>query len=287
MNISQEQMTRFNERIIDLFKSTPEHKRHYSDLSALKNRIEKDLYQWLIESKNTDDRIEYPTKKFKAILKTKTYTKNVCDDKTTAFRALVRFVWNLFDGDYYASEYLRDLQSMGNVPGSQLLAQMVAGSAIWPNQAVINKLQGNKPCITAARNHFCYVRDVKVKKNSILPNRTFNINGTTYKIKADDNTQANLLLKKAILSSWGLPEQCTSLFINFTACHVWDETKKPEFYLNLNNLILVPNVFAGLTDHSDLIKEIIRYKSQLPGPDGNTQSMSKIANTIYTGLKWR
>lgn len=203
----------------------------------------------------------------------------------------MKFVWQKFDGDYCASQYLVKLSQKTFDSALPMLVQMVAGTALWPDPKTINNIQGQQNnYITSPRHGVIYVRNVTQKKGLDLRDSNHCYDGKSYStpVKADDNSQANTWLKKAILQMWELPTQCTPLFVNFTACHIWDSPDKVDYYLNLKNLILVPNVFAGLTDHHRSIMDILRYKSGLPNPKNNkSQALNTQEKTINQNLTWR
>ena len=86
-------------------------------------------------------------------------------------------------------------------------------------------------------------------------------------IVADDNTYANLYIKKAIIESFRLKygvgiflSSATKLFKDYEACHVWDKPTDRRYYASIANLVLVPRALAQLTDHNDAVKKLLRYE---------------------------
>ena len=110
-------------------------------------------------------------------------------------------------------------------------------------------------------------------------------------IKLDDNTSANIAIKRAVLkgmtSSYGIPGKSQLLFGGFETCHIWDKTAYDEkYYSSLPNLVLIPRAIAGLTDHCDAVKDLLKYRSYdlfgaIPGLPVPARP------SFYTKIIWR
>lgn len=73
-------------------------------------------------------------------------------------------------------------------------------------------------------------------------------------IYIDDNTYANVAIKKAIGREIH--------FENFHACHIWPGTVYDERYYSLiPNLVLIPKIIAGLSDHYKEVIDVLKYRS--------------------------
>jgi len=71
----------------------------------------------------------------------------------------------------------------------------------------------------------------------------------------DDNTLANKYLKVAI----GV---LGSKLVGFETCHIWPSTcYDPLDHTTIANLVLIPRALASLSDHSDSISAILKYRA--------------------------
>ncbi len=110
-------------------------------------------------------------------------------------------------------------------------------------------------------------------------------------ITLDDNTKANYAIKKAVLEGlkkYGIHNADIGIFKGFEACHIWADTcYNPRYHTSVANLVLIPREIAGLTDHCDAVKELLKYESFKRfgfKPDGeNTPNEPK----NYDKLTWR
>lgn len=73
-------------------------------------------------------------------------------------------------------------------------------------------------------------------------------------IRIDDNTYANVAIKKAISGSID--------FKNYMVCHIWPGTTYDERYHTLlANLVLIPRVLANLSDYFNAVIDVLKYRS--------------------------
>lgn len=73
-------------------------------------------------------------------------------------------------------------------------------------------------------------------------------------IRLDDNTYANVAIKKAISKSIE--------FKNYTVCHIWPGTTYDERYHTLlANLVLLPRILANLSDHFNIVIDVLKYRA--------------------------
>lgn len=73
-------------------------------------------------------------------------------------------------------------------------------------------------------------------------------------IRIDDNTYANRALKEAV---------CKSVkFENYEVCHIWPYTTYDERYHTLlQNLVMIPRLLAGLSDHYEEVVNVLKYRA--------------------------
>lgn len=73
-------------------------------------------------------------------------------------------------------------------------------------------------------------------------------------IRIDDNTYANIAIKKSISGSIE--------FKNYMVCHIWPGTTYDERYHTLlANLVLIPRILANLSDHFNKVIDVLKYRS--------------------------
>ncbi|MCM1153564.1 MAG: hypothetical protein NC328_07930 [Muribaculum sp.] len=73
-------------------------------------------------------------------------------------------------------------------------------------------------------------------------------------IKIDDNTYANVAIKKAISKD--------VKFEDFEVCHIWPGTTYDEHYHTLlQNLVMLPRALAALSDHMEDVISVLKYRA--------------------------
>lgn len=162
-----------------------------------------------------------------------------------------------------------------NIDNFDLLAcQLVAQSAIFCSQEVFNKIKEGKLGSNENKKnvkkdekneegawfHHLYRRITPEERKNLSKRRPIE-NGITL----DDNTYANLAIKKAVLQDlkkYGIHGNNTKVFKDFWACHIWDKTCYNErYYTSVANLVLLPKSIAGLTDHCNAVKKLLQYEA--------------------------
>jgi hypothetical protein len=122
------------------------------------------------------------------------------------------------------------------------LSRLVARSAIWVDLSVFLARQRQ-------HSHAAWFPDCRRGRKG-EPRR-----GLIDGVRFDDNTIANLAIKRAV---FGSREGCTRLH----ACHVWPETcYDVRYHTALANLVLLPAPLAGLSDHHEGVAACLRYRS--------------------------
>lgn len=115
-------------------------------------------------------------------------------------------------------------------------------------------------------------------------------------VKFDDNTYANLAIKRAI----GRPRQD---FDGFETCHIWEKTCYDErYHTAIANLVLLPRALAGFSDHDPQVAQALKYRAfELYGWHPDEQSAPKrpvdypstwrpaepFSDTVQGALLWR
>ena len=73
-------------------------------------------------------------------------------------------------------------------------------------------------------------------------------------IRIDDNTYANRAIKVAVNKS--------IKFENYEVCHIWPDTTYDERYHTLlQNLVMIPRLLAGLSDHYQDVVDVLKYRA--------------------------
>lgn len=115
----------------------------------------------------------------------------------------------------------------------RILLELVAKSSIWSPKEKIT----DSPAYPNVR------RGRKEDKGRIIAG-----------IKIDDNTYANVALKKAISKD--------VKFEDFEVCHIWPGTTYDERYHTLlQNLVMIPRALAAFSDHLDEVIAMLKYRA--------------------------
>ena len=83
-------------------------------------------------------------------------------------------------------------------------------------------------------------------------------------VRLDDNNQAKNAIKYAVLKGlrkkYGL-DGTPQLFKGFEACHIWAKCDDERYHTSVANIVLLPREIAGLTDHCEAVKELLKYEA--------------------------
>lgn len=98
----------------------------------------------------------------------------------------------------------------------------------------------------------------KIENTAVYPNvrrgRAKDKGRIIKNIRIDDNTYANRAIKVAI--SKGIK------FEDYEVCHIWPKTTYDEKYHTLlQNLVLIPRVLSGLSDHLEDVVDMLKYRA--------------------------
>lgn len=177
----------------------------------------------------------------------------------------------------------------------QIACKLVAQSAIFCSKEVFEKVKNGELGSLKYNEHgndegawygHKYRRANANEERKNLSKRRPIENG----IILDDNTYANLAIKKAVLKDlkkYGIHGNNTKVFKDFWACHIWDKTCYNErYYTSVANLVLLPKSIAGLTDHCNAVKKLLQYEAWRrfgfkPEGDEYYKSYSNVTSNIY------
>lgn len=243
--------------------------------------------QWLKEAATNDDPLGDLSKKFDNFFNGKPILPKTKSNWKTGLLTLGKFVFGF-------NESSINLQSIKNFDheACKLIAQTAIFCPKHIYEDVKNGKCGSKDNKSSNGNAFgswfnCKYRRAKngQKRGSITKDPILG------DITLDDNTKANYAIKKAVLKGlekYGIHKTDIDIFKGFEACHIWADTcYNPRYHTSVANLVLIPREIAGLTDHCDAVKELLKYESFKRfgfKPDGeNTPNEPK----NYKELTWR
>ena len=275
----------FNSKFPDLFENSKKILKIGNEFSSYTERVE-----YVIDQLQSDLEKRYPKENYRG-------------DNETAIRRFSEFIWSFFDGSCFADVFMLQMNISTTSP-KELLAQIVAGTSIMLPGPFIDKIKTKRNNVFAnASGKLKYYRNNKIPKGNKGKNQLPVIKGgyTYENLIPDDNTYANTALKRNILKCIGLPASLYTLFVNYTACHIWAYPDDPRYYDNLQNLALVPSFLAGLTDHDEFIKTVLQkrafdlygfceyYPSAVGASDPNSQCNKKMIKNNISGYPtgWR
>ena len=140
------------------------------------------------------------------------------------------------------------------------LYEAIASTAVFCPLAEYKKLQKEieekkydwqHPCITIRHqdsDEVCLIRrkESTAQKGKYIPLES------GVKVYHDDNTQINTKFKK-ITNMTGCK--------NYMTCHIWDDVKVPEVFSAVANVVLLPSVIGGLSDHCNEVIQLLQYRA--------------------------
>ena len=245
--------------------------------------------QWLKEAATNDDPLGDLSKKLDNFFNGKPILPKTKSNWKTGLLTLGKFVFGF-------NESSINLQSIKDF--DHIACQLIAQTAIFCPEHIYEDVKNGK----------CGSKDNQPKGNAF--GSWFNCkyrranNGeqrrqTNNGIILDDNTMANQAIKKAVLKGlekYGIHKTDIKIFKGFEVCHIWEKTCYDErYHTSVANLVLIPREIAGLTDHCDAVKELLKYESFkrfgfLPNVDNNgviIQMQQPVRPNIYKSLTWR
>lgn len=237
--------------------------------------------QWLKDAATNADPLGELSKKFDEFFNGKPIEPKTKSNWKTGLLTLGKFVFGFNKSSI-------NLQSIKNF--DLVACQLIAQTAIFCPKHIYEDVKNGK----------CGSKDNQPKGNAF--GSWFNCkyrrakNGeqrretTNDDITLDDNTMANQAIKKAVLKGlekYGIHKTDIKIFKGFEACHIWEKTCYDErYHTSVANLVLIPREIAGLTDHCDAVKELLKYESFMRfgfKPDGEIDTPNEPKN--YKELK--
>ena len=123
-------------------------------------------------------------------------------------------------------------------------ARLIAATAVWA--PFPQKLTAEYVCRRA--------QIPKGEKPGMRVMEVHPIMGVLQEVRLDNNSYANVALKKSIGRAPGL--------VGFETCHIWPKTCYDVRYHTLvPNLVLLPRAIAGLTDHDKHVEACLKYRA--------------------------
>lgn len=233
------------------------------------------------------------------------WSNNTLNDYRSGFTRFTEVVLGYFSANVWFERGLSKKRSL-------FLCQLIADNALFASSSIVKKVcqgklgaRGNKPNIYASWDYMAHARILRdqagnaIKRGDDCPDdvvypRICGDNpGLSNNVKADDNTYANQYIKKAVLASFkdrfgGLGTSLYDCFRDYEACHIWDLPDDRRYYASIANLVLLPRSIAGLSDHNNDVKALLKYEAFQRFkfvPEG--EQVPKIAPSFYKQIKWR
>lgn len=225
-------------------------------------------------------------------------------DYKSACRKLVAFICSGFDGTCRVELMYDDEQLMSLIAASALFAPPQIVEDVVLGRAGCKENKSNKGNDFASWHYCKYQRKTpSQKKGGTFTYPDPKNPGIPLTGRYDDNTQANLAIKTALLKAPNTFLRISEIkdFQNYTACHIWDGQSSSgtnagstvydnRFHTSLTNIVLIPSVLAGITDHNPVVSECLRIRSHdLYGhiPGLHFPGTRPDAPSWYPRLVWR
>lgn len=212
--------------------------------------------QWLKDAATNADPLGELSKKFDNFFNGKPILPKTKSNWKTGLLTLGKFVF----GFNKSSINLQSIKNF-NLEACKLIAQTAIFCPKHIYEDVKNGKCGSKDNQSSKGNAFGSWFNCKYRRAKNGEQRRQTING----IILDDNTMANQAIKKAVLKGlekYGIHKTDIKIFKGFEACHIWENTCYDErYHTSVANLVLIPREIAGLTDHCDAVKELLKYES--------------------------
>ena len=153
-----------------------------------------------------------------------------------------------------------------NIKNFDLFAcQLVAQSAVFCSKEIFKKVKdGDEGSVENQKqggNEFGAWYHYTVKRTKESKKGGFDAEG----VRLDDNTYANRAIKTAVLKGlkhYGIYTTSKRLFRGYEACHIWPDTcSNARYHTSVGNIVLLPREVAGLTDHCQAVKELLKYEA--------------------------
>ena len=189
-----------------------------------------------------------------------------------AFESFAKFIFGYYNGTVWM-RILDQVKFSGT--GQLLFCQLIAASCLIVSKEVYddvcNGTLGSKENLKNKGNAYGswfggqFIRDKSKSWGKVIPKGAVLSNGykIPFDVRVDKNNMASEAIKRAMIETFkrkGIPVAGKGSFSDYTACHVWDATYHPWYHTSVDNLVLVPNMIYGLTDHCPKVQEMLRYE---------------------------
>lgn len=242
------------------------------------------------------------------------WNNNTLNDYRTGFTRFTEVVLGYFSANVWFERGLSKKRSL-------FLCQLIADNALFASRSIVEKVRkgelgtkenkvkkdnkGNNGNRYASWDYMAHARILRdqagnaIKRgadcpdNVVYPKICGDYPNLSKFVKADDNTYANQYIKKAVLASFkdrfgGLGTFLYDCFRDYEACHIWDLPDDRRYYASIANLVLLPRSIAGLSDHNNDVKALLKYEaSQRFGFYPDEEKHAPNAPSFYKQIKWR
>lgn len=273
------------------FLSTRSKQSYITYVNSVDSANDRMTLQWLKDASTNADPLGELSKIFDNFFNGKPIDPKTKSNYKTGLLTLGKFVFGF-------NESSINLQSIKDF--DHVACQLIAQTAIFCPEHIYEDVKngkcGSKDNQSSKDNAFGSWFNCKYRRAKNGEQRRQTISGG---IILDDNTMANQAIKKAVLKGlekYGIHKTDIKIFKGFEACHIWENTCYDErYHTSVANLVLIPREIAGLTDHCDAVKELLKYESFnrfgfLPNVDNNgviIQMQQPVEPNIYKSLTWR
>lgn len=286
-------MSDFNQ-LLSYFKKVNGNSQYVNYLRSIDNANGQQTVNWIdsvIQNKGT---LFDALKKFDEVFanNSKGWGQKTLSNYRTGYKKFAEVVIGLFSANTWLT---RDNTSLA-------LCQLVADNALFASQTVVDYVKsgqaGSNDNLNKGGNPYAswdrlkHIRDTKVKKGTVIPD-PLPLGATYGDMIADDNTIANQAMKKAVIMSFEKsfgPLKISSYvnrFRDYEVCHIWDYPEDRRYYASIANLVLLPRAIAGLSDHSDAVKDLLRYEAFKRFKFKPCGALDPQCPDFYSKIKWR
>lgn len=242
--------------------------------------------EWLKAAVAKEDPIKYLSKVFDEYFKDVTNVQPQSQWKTSLCR-LGEFICGFTNSNI-------DILSIRNF--ERTACELVAQSAIFCTTEVFNRVvNGRSGSLLNKKqggNKYGSWYNCKYRRMDSGQRKGDYIDG----IRLDDNTYANKAIKYAVLEGLkkygNIHGNDIHIFSEhksrFEACHIWSNTCNDErYHTSVANLVLLPREIASLTDHCDIVKNLLKYEAWTRFGFKPEEEEIPECPPNYEDIKWR
>ena len=233
------------------------------------------IVEWFYDSfiTNPNDPIGYVMGQLNPVLSSSTLPRRTLSSRRSRFKNFAQVVIGFFYANVWLNVGNHDLEFCKIIAENALFADKdvftdVCSGTLGTNDNKIASIVSGYNNPYGSWDYMLHYRNTKQKRNT--PGK----NDPSFPLKypgakpcplSDNNSYANLYIKKAVLESFERKGRkslfTTRLFKDYEACHIWANPTEREYYCSIGNLVLIPRALAQLTDHNDAVKELLRKRA--------------------------